>query len=81
LDELQKATMVAIYKEVGLSTNAHVPFTSIQRHFRRDLRGFCKDAMKDLIKIGLVNRHPTGGSMTYSLTPEGISELKEILDI
>jgi len=81
MDQLKTATIVAIYNEVGLSIKAHVPLTSIQRHFKRDTRGFCKDALKELIKIGLVKKHPTGGSMTYSLTREGITKIKEILRI
>lgn len=81
LDNLEIATIVAIYDEVGLSSNAHIPLTAIQRHFSRDTRGFCKDALKELIKMGLVNKHPTRGSMTYSLTMEGIIEVKKILGI
>ena len=79
LNELQKAALIAMYQEVGLSTNAHIPLTSIQRHFPKHLRGFCKSALKELVKFGLMAKHPTGGSMTYSLTTEGINIIKQIV--
>lgn len=68
---------MAIYQEIGFSTNAHVPLTSIQRHFPKNLRGFCRKALKELARMGLVRKHPTRGSMTYSLTLEGISKIRE----
>jgi len=79
LNELQKAALIATYQEIGLSTNAHIPLTSIQRHFPKHLRGFCKGALKELVKLGLMTKHPTGGSMTYSLTIEGINIIKQIV--
>jgi len=80
LTEMQKATLMAIFQEVGFSLNAHVPLTSIQRHFRKDLRGFCRKALKELVRMGYVTKHPTGGSMTYSLTTLGVSKIKELLE-
>jgi predicted transcriptional regulator len=74
------ATLMAIFAETGLSTSAHVPLTSVQRHFRKDLRGFCRKALNELVRSGFVIKHPTRGSMTYSLTPEGIKKVKEFLE-
>jgi predicted transcriptional regulator len=79
LNEIEKATLMAMHQEVGLSTNAHIPLTSIQRHFPRHLRGFCKSALKELVKLGLIKKHPTGGSTTYALTEQGVSMIKTIL--
>jgi hypothetical protein len=64
LNNHEKAALVALYEEVGFSTKAHLPLTSIQRHFAKDLRGFCSDAVKGLTKRGYVVKHPTSGSMT-----------------
>jgi ribosomal protein S19E (S16A) len=76
---MHKAVLVAFFEEIGFSTNAHIPLNSIQRHFRKDLRGFCRKTLKELVKMGLVTKHPTGGSMTYSLTSEGVNKIKELL--
>jgi hypothetical protein len=69
-----------MYQEIGFSINAHIPLTSIQRHFPKHLRGFCKGALKGLVKLGLITKHPTSGSMTYSLTIEGINIIKQIVE-
>jgi hypothetical protein len=71
---------MAMYQEIGLSINAHIPLTSIQRHFPKHLRGLCKTALKELSRLGLVRKHPTSGSLTYSLTDKGITKIKEILE-
>jgi len=71
---------MAMHQEVGLSINAHVPLTSVQRHFPKHLRGFCRNTLKELAKIGLVVKHPTGGSMTYSLSVNGVNKIKEIIE-
>jgi RIO-like serine/threonine protein kinase len=81
LNELQIATLMAMHQEVGLSTNAHVPLTSIHRHFPKHVRGFAKKALKELVKLGLVSIHPTGGSTTYSLTVEGVNKIRGILGV
>lgn len=80
LNQQQIATLIAFYGEIGLSTNAHVPITAIQRHFPKYLRGFCRDALKKLVKKGFITKHPTRGSMTYSLTPKGASKIKEYIE-
>lgn len=80
LSPLQIATLVAFYDEVGLSTNAHIPMTAIQRHFPKHSRGFCRKTLKKLVKMRFVRKHPTGGSMTYSLTPKGVDMIKEYIE-
>lgn len=80
LNSVGKATLMSLFAEVGFSIHAHVPLTSIQRHFPKALRGFCGEAVKDLVKHGYIVKHPTGGAMTYSLSPEGILKVKEILE-
>jgi len=80
LSQIEIAILMAFHQEVGLSTNAHIPLTSVQRHFPKHARGFCRKAIKKVIKKGLVNKHPTSGSLTYSLTPEGVNHIKQILE-
>jgi predicted transcriptional regulator len=70
---------MALFEETGFSIHAHVSLNSIQRHFPKALRGFCRDALKDLVRQGYVTKHPTAGSMTYSLTNEGVNAIKEML--
>ena len=79
MGSLEKAALIALYEEVGFSIHAHVSVISVQRHFAKDLRGFCGDALRGLVKKGYVIKHPTGGSMTYSLTINGVNKIKEIL--
>jgi predicted transcriptional regulator len=69
-----------MHQEIGFSTNAHIPLTSIHRHFPKYLRGFCKKTLKELVKLGLVQKHPTGGTTTFSLTNRGVDVIKEILE-
>jgi ribosomal protein S19E (S16A) len=71
---------MAMHEEVGFSINAHIPETSILRHFPKDSRGIARKALKELCKMGLIVKHPTSGSMTYSLTKEGIRRLKEVFE-
>lgn len=79
LNSIETATLMSLFAEIGLSIHAHVPLNSIQRHFPKALRGFCGEAVKDLVKHGYIVKHPTRGAMTYSLSPEGILKVKEIL--
>jgi len=79
LNSIGKATLMSLFAEVGFSIHAHVPLNLIQRHFPKALRGFCGEAVKDLVKHGYIVKHPTRGAMTYSLSPEGILKVKEIL--
>jgi len=79
LNSIEKATLMSLFAEVGFSIHAHVSLNSIQRHFPKALRGFCGKAVKDLVKHGYIVKHPTRGSMTYSLSPEGILKVKETL--
>ncbi|MFB3888606.1 MAG: hypothetical protein ACE14S_03880 [Candidatus Bathyarchaeia archaeon] len=79
LGNLEKAVLIALFEEVGLSTHAHVPILSIQRHFPKNIRGFCIDALKALVKKGYIVKHPTSGSMTYSLTAYGVAIIRQIL--
>jgi DNA-binding HxlR family transcriptional regulator len=80
MNAVHKATLMAMHQEIGLSTHAHIPLTSIQRHFPRYLRGFCKNTLRELVRLGLVKKHPTGGSTTYALTEEGVNIIRAILN-
>jgi len=80
LSQLQIATLIAFYQEVGLSTNAHIPRTAVQRHFPKHVRGYCRMVLKKLASMGFVAKHPTGGSITYSLTPKGVNVIKENIE-
>jgi len=36
--------------------------------------------LKKLASMGFVAKHPTGGSITYSLTPKGVNVIKENIE-
>lgn len=78
LTEDQKAVLIELSILSGGSLKAHFPKQAILRHFRKDFRGYASEALKELIRKGLVAKHPTRGEMTYSLTPAAIQILREL---
>ena len=79
LTEDQKAVLIEINILSGGSLKAHFPKQAILRHFRKDFRGYAAEALKELVRKGLVMKHPTRGEMTYSLTPVGLQVLRELV--
>jgi len=79
LSEQEIATLYALYKAANESIHAHVPEHAVLARFRKDLRGFAREALADLTRRPetYVIKHPTKGGMTYQITLEGIKILKE----
>lgn len=67
----EKATLLALYRVCDASLDAHPPIEAIESKFKRHERHVPKKAIKALCRLGLANKHPTGGAMTYNLTREG----------
>ena len=74
MEALAKAVLVALAEECGYSFHAHVPEGQVLRHFRSDLRGDARKELKELVKQGFAQRHPTGRNTTYNITRTGLTE-------
>lgn len=78
LTKLEIATLVALYEETGKSSHTHIPRQAVQAHFRKDLRGYARQALNKLVRKGYASKHPKGRQMVYGITVEGIEKLKEM---
>ncbi|MCL2642776.1 MAG: hypothetical protein FWD52_04615 [Candidatus Bathyarchaeota archaeon] len=47
---------------------------------RKD-RGKINATMKELLKLGYVEKHPTGHGMSYTISSARVAEIKKILDL
>jgi hypothetical protein len=69
-DGFEAAVLKSLYRAVGKSKAAHVPEPAFAKNFPGKGR-MVKKALKLLIREGYVQKHPTGGEMTYELTDLG----------
>jgi len=76
LSEIQKSTLLALAHACNWSLSAHVPVEAITRGVQSNLRGDAKKALQQLQRKGYCYQHPTRGSMTWSLTVEGLKVAK-----
>jgi hypothetical protein len=58
---------------------SHTSFDDLPKSFRKDLRGKVKDIAEDLIKEGLLLRHPTSYGTQVSLNPQRKVEIDKII--
>ena len=75
LDPWVIAVLLAVYDKCNFSPRCHIPIEAITRQFRKDLRGFVKNAVKEAVRKGYLYRR--GGTKSYGLTKEGIQLVKE----
>jgi hypothetical protein len=73
LPPMEQATLKALADACNYSLRAHVPTEAVTCRVAKNLRGEAKHALKELRKKGLCLKHPTGGSTTWQLTPEGLT--------
>lgn len=79
LNELQCAVLVSICKVNKGSKSAHYPEQYFMKKFQKQSK-LAKRALHELISLGYVVKHPTGGEMTYELTQRGFEICKSIRD-
>jgi hypothetical protein len=79
LKPTEKATLFALYKICGGSLKCHVPMEAIQSKFKKHERHVPKKAISFLLRLGLVNRHPTKGGITFELTKDGKEYVERFL--
>ncbi len=76
LTAMEVATLKALADACNYSLHAHVPTEAVTCKMKKHLRGDMKKALKELARLGYCLKHPTGGSTTWSLTPEGLNTAK-----
>jgi hypothetical protein len=72
LTEEEKAILVIAAYSCSFSLGAHVSDIVICSKRPTHLRGGVKKVIKSLVKKGYLQKHPTGGSMTWQLTRVGL---------
>ena len=58
----------------------HLGEQDLCRGFPSHVKGDIPKAVKKLVKKGLVDNHPTGYGIQYSLNPRRIDEIREIIE-
>ncbi|GEM_PF-586687 len=76
-DGFEAAVMISMCKAAKMSNSAHVPEQAFARRFpgRGDK---VRKALRDLIREGLVRKHPTRNEMTFELTKDGVAFCREL---
>ncbi|MGA9100238.1 MAG: hypothetical protein WB392_15050 [Methanotrichaceae archaeon] len=77
LDSIQKAILVSLCSKTKGSKGAHLP----KPHFmnKPQIQGRKADrALRELIGLGYIKVHPTGGETTYELNDRGFEVCREI---
>lgn len=76
LSDLEKAVLLAMYKEVGFSLNAHIRKEALVRHLDPNTHAKAKRAIKRLLAKGFLHKHRTN---TFSFTIAGREIVKKLL--
>lgn len=77
MEEMLKATLVALADACNYSLHAHPPEEAVLHKLPTHLRGDARKALKKLVRLGFAQKHPTKGSMTYNITQRGILEAQQ----
>ena len=75
LDDLNEAEEVVLFiacQVLDYSLSAHVPKKAITNKIRNMPPKYLRRAFKSLISNGFLVEHPTGGNITYELSPKGL---------
>jgi predicted transcriptional regulator len=77
LDGIQKAILVSLCSKTKGSKGAHLP----KHHFmtKPQIQGRKADrALRELVALGYVKKHPTGGETPYELNDRGFEACREL---
>ena len=77
LSNLEKAVLLAVYKEVGFSLNAHIRKEAVIRHLDPNSKAKAKRAIKKLLAKGFLHKHRTD---TFSFTIAGREIVKKLVE-
>lgn len=78
LPPMEMAVLKALADACNYSLGAHVPLEAISCKFPRHLRGDIKKNLRKLRSKGYCFEHPTGRTVTWQLTFEGLSMCRAI---
>jgi predicted MarR family transcription regulator len=77
LNDIQKAILVSLCSKTKGSKEAHIPKPYFMN--KHQIQGHKADrALRELIGLGYIKKHPTGGETTYELDERGFEVCREI---
>lgn len=77
LNDIQKAILVSLCSKTKGSKEAHLPKPAFMN--KPQIKGHKADkALRELIGLGYIRKHPTGGETTYELDGRGFDVCREI---
>ncbi len=77
LDGIQKAILVSLCSKTRGSKGSHLPKPYFMN--KPQIQGHKADrALRELIALGYIKKHPTGGETTYELDDRGFEACREI---
>ncbi len=77
LDGIQKAILVSLCTKTKGSKEAHLPKPYFMN--KPQIQGHKADrALRELIALGYIKKHPTGGETTYELDKRGFEACRKI---
>ena len=76
LSQKEKAVLYAAYKILDSRFDLHVSIERIRQRMIGKAQFKLKKPLNSLVAKSLLQKHPTGGGMTFSPTREGISRAR-----
>jgi predicted MarR family transcription regulator len=79
LNAIQKAILVSLCTKTKGSKGAHLPKPYFMN--KPQIQGHKADrALRELVALGYIRKHPTGGETTYELDDRGFEACQKIRD-
>ena len=77
-DNVSKAILRKMFYDNRIG-GRHLSFEDLQRGFPSHVKGNVKNRLKKLIRENLILHHPTSYGIQYSLNPQSLEEISEII--
>ncbi len=77
-DNVSKAILRKMFYDNRIG-GRHLSFEDLQRGFPSHVKGDVKNRLKKLIRENLILHHPTSYGIQYSLNPQSLEEISEII--
>jgi len=77
-DSVSKAILRKMFYDNRIG-GKHLSFEDLQRGFPSHVKGNVKKRLKELIRENLILHHPTSYGTQYSLNPQSLKEISEII--
>lgn len=80
-EAIEKEVILVLYVKARGSLHAHFPKEAFIKKIPPQLQKWAIKGLDELVRKGLVIKHPTGGNTTYQLSKEGITRAKSLLGL